>query len=205
MSSLASHLLEIKALSLDPSFSFTWASGIKSPIYCDNRLILSYPKIRKEIIEALSSLVKKEFPHTEVFAGTATAGIPHAAFLAEKQDLPMIYVRSSAKEHGKQNKIEGRLEKNQKVLVVEDLVSTGKSSMQVVEELKNFGAEVIGVISIFTYGFEKAKKIFHDNQIKHISLLCIEDLLKEAESTASLKSEDIKKIREFIIEKGSVN
>ena len=153
--SIAKALLSIKAVFLSPDEPFTWASGIKSPIYCDNRLTLSAPAVRAEVEQGLADAVKKYYPEVQVLMGTSTAGIAHAAIVATMLDLPMGYVRGGAKDHGRQNQIEGRLEKGQKVVVVEDLISTGGSVIEVVNVLREAGAEVLGVVSIFTYGMKK--------------------------------------------------
>lgn len=152
---VASALLSIKAVFLSPAKPFTWASGIKSPIYCDNRLILTAPAARKIVEEAIARTVKEKFPEAEVLMGTSTAGIAHAAIAGWLLDMPMGYVRSGNKDHGRQNRIEGRLEKGQKVVVIEDLISTGGSCIEVVEALREAGADVLGVVSIFTYGMKK--------------------------------------------------
>lgn len=152
---VASELLEIKAVFLNPADPFTWAGGIKSPIYCDNRLILTSPKARKVVEEAIAKTVKEKFPEAEVLMGTSTAGIAHAAIAAWLLDMPMGYVRGGNKDHGRQNRIEGRLEPGQKVVVIEDLISTAGSCIEVVEALREAGADVLGVVSIFTYGMKK--------------------------------------------------
>ena len=158
--SIAKHLLDIQAVFLKPNDPFTWASGIKSPIYCDNRLTLSYPEVRKDIEQELAELVKKEYPECECLMGTSTAGIPHAALVADILDLPMGYVRGGAKSHGRHNQIEGKVEKGMKVVVVEDLISTGGSSLECVEALRQAGCEVIGLVAIFTYGLPASVKKF---------------------------------------------
>src|SRR6476619_2258306 len=149
---IASHLLEIGAVFLQPNDPFTWSSGMKSPIYCDNRLTLSYPHIRQDIARGLQQLIEEHFPGTDVIAGTATAGIPHAAWVSDKLNLPMCYVRSKAKEHGKGNQIEGQVKENQRVVVIEDLISTGGSAITAVDALREAGCDVLGIVSIFTYG-----------------------------------------------------
>jgi orotate phosphoribosyltransferase len=166
----AEKLLEINAVALKPNEPFTWTSGLRSPIYCDNRLTLSYPEVRREIARGLQKLILEYFPGTEVIAGTATAGIPHAAWISEGMNLPMCYVRSKAKGHGKGNQIEGKVEEGQKVVVVEDLISTGGSVITAVQALKEAGCEVLGVVSIFTYGLEKGKQAFMQEDIKSESL-----------------------------------
>ena len=152
---IAKNLLSIGAVFLRPEDPFTWASGIKSPVYCDNRLILTAPEVRNDVENGLAQLIKEHYPDVEVLMGTSTAGIAHAAIVGHLMDLPMGYVRSGAKDHGRQNQIEGRLEKGQKVVVVEDLISTGGSCIEVVNVLREAGAEVLGIVSIFTYGMQK--------------------------------------------------
>ncbi|GGM20881.1 orotate phosphoribosyltransferase [Paraliobacillus quinghaiensis] len=162
---IANDLYKIKAIQIKPDRSFTWTSGIKSPIYCDNRLTMSYPEIRSKIATAFVEKIKALDVQPDVIAGCATAGIPHAAWLAEKLDLPMIYVRDKAKAHGKGNQIEGQIEPGQKVIVVEDLISTGGSSLNSALALREEGTEVLGVMAIFTYGLEQAKMVFDEKQI----------------------------------------
>ena len=157
---IAKDLLEIEAVFLSPSEPFTWASGIKSPIYCDNRITMSYPKVRKEIAQGLADKIKEAYPDVEVIAGTATAGIPHAAWVAEILDLPMVYIRSKPKDHGKGNQIEGRIFEGQKMVVIEDLISTGGSVLEAAEAAKREGANVLGVAAIFTYELPKGKANF---------------------------------------------
>ncbi len=167
---VAEKLLQINAVKLNPQNPFTWASGWKSPIYCDNRTILSYPHVRDFIKSEMTNAVFTEFPDAEVIAGVATAGIPHGALVADLLSLPFIYVRSKPKEHGMGNQIEGVLQKGQKVVVIEDLISTGKSSMEAVVAIQAAGGEVIGLASVFTYGFPLAEKVFSDAEIKTLSL-----------------------------------
>ena len=178
-SQIANKLLEIKAIKLQPNNPFTWASGLKSPIYCDNRILLSYPEIRNLVKSALSDKVKV-FKPFDVIAGVATAGIAHGALLADAINKPFIYVRSKPKGHGMQNLIEGRLPENAKVLVVEDLISTGKSSIAACDALTESGAEVVGCLAIFTYGFEKAQKAFTEKAIPMDTLSNYRNLLDEA-------------------------
>lgn len=175
-------LLEIKAVELRVNKEnwFTWTSGIKSPIYCDNRLIMSYPKIRKQVAEGFAKKIKELYPEVEYIVGTATAGIPHAAWVSDIMDLPMLYVRSSAKEHGKTNQIEGKIEAGKKVVVIEDLISTGKSSVIAAEALKEAGFEVLGVVAIFSYNLEKAKQKFDEAKIPFTTLTNYDILLKLA-------------------------
>ncbi|GAF66138.1 orotate phosphoribosyltransferase [Bacillus sp. TS-2] len=163
---IAKHLLDIKAVSLSPNEPFIWSSGLRSPIYCDNRLTMSYPTVRKEISEGLAQLVKEHFPEAEVIAGTATAGIPHAAWVSEHLNLPMAYIRGKAKKHGKQSQIEGKIEAQQKVVIVEDLISTGGSSITSAKAVKEAGADVLGVVAIFTYELEKAHENFAQEKIE---------------------------------------
>ncbi|MFT8321607.1 MAG: orotate phosphoribosyltransferase [Bacillus sp. (in: firmicutes)] len=188
---IAEQLLEIKAVFLQPTNPFTWSSGLKSPIYCDNRLTLSYPKVRKEIAAGLAELIKGKFPETEVVAGTATAGIPHAAWVSDVLDLPMCYVRSKAKEHGKGNQIEGKIEKGQKVVVVEDLISTGGSVITAVNSLREAGCEVLGVVSIFTYELTKGKELLADADITAYSLTDYSSLLEVAEKSGYIQQSDL--------------
>ncbi|MCK9905574.1 orotate phosphoribosyltransferase [Frankia sp. Cpl3] len=157
---IASHLLKIGAVHLRPQEPFTWTSGIKSPIYCDNRITMSYPAVRRRIAEAFAAAIREQFAEAEVIAGTATAGIPHAAWVAELMNLPMIYVRDKAKGHGRQNQIEGQLKQGQKVVVIEDLISTGGSSLKAAEAVKAEGGKVLGVVAIFSYQFAEAEELF---------------------------------------------
>jgi orotate phosphoribosyltransferase len=177
---IAEKLLTINAVALKPNEPFTWTSGLRSPIYCDNRLTLSYPEVRREIAKGLQSIILDKYPSADVIAGTATAGIPHAAWVSELLNLPMCYVRSSAKGHGKGNQIEGNVEKGQKVVVVEDLISTGGSVITAVQALREAGCEVLGVVSIFTYGLEKGKEAFAQADIKSESLTDFTNLVEVA-------------------------
>lgn len=190
--SIAEHLLKIRAVALSPNEPFTWASGLKSPIYCDNRLTLSYPEVRKEIARGLKHLIEENFPGVEVIAGTATAGIPHAAWVSELLNLPMCYVRSKAKGHGKGNQIEGKVEKGQKVVVVEDLISTGGSVITAVNALREAGCDVLGVVSIFTYELEKGKEQLEKAGIEAYSLTDFSTLIAVAEKMGYIKEEDLK-------------
>lgn len=171
-SQVASQLLEIEAIRLQPEKPFTWASGWKSPIYCDNRLSLSYPKVRNFIKENLVEAIKENFQEVEAIAGVATAGIPQGALIADEMDLPFLYVRSKPKGHGMENMIEGKVTAGQKVVVVEDLVSTGGSSLKAVQDLKHAGFEVLGMVAIFTYGFDIAAQNFEEASVK---LICLSD------------------------------
>lgn len=187
---VAQKLLEIEAIKLSPQNPFTWASGLKSPIYCDNRMILSFPEIRNHIITAFVKLSKK-FGTFDYVAGVATAGIPHAALIADRLAVPMIYVRSKAKAHGRQNLIEGFLQPNSKILVIEDLISTGKSSINAVNALKKEGAEVVGVMAIFNYGFEATKKAFNDIGCPYETLSNYTALIQTAKHNGSLSQEQM--------------
>lgn len=186
---LAAQLLSIKAIQIQPQAPFTWASGLKSPIYCDNRKLLSYPDIRNSVKEGFVSLFKEYFPQADCIAGVATAGIPHGAILADALGLPFIYVRSKPKEHGLTNTIEGDLKHGERVLVVEDTISTGGSSLKAVEDLRAAGAEVVGMIAIYKYGFENAKKRFEDAGIT-LKTLTSYDFLLHAAIEANYISKD---------------
>ncbi|MES2381312.1 MAG: orotate phosphoribosyltransferase [Bacteroidota bacterium] len=177
---VAEYLLQINAIKLKPNEPFTWASGWKSPIYCDNRVSLSYPEARNFIKAALGQLIKSQFPTVEAIIGVATAGIAPGALVADELNLPFGYVRSEAKKHGMGKQIEGDIAPNTKVVVIEDLVSTGKSSLQVVETLKNYGCEVLGMASIFTYGFDEAQRAFDKADCKYVSLSNYETLIQIA-------------------------
>ncbi|WP_065377922.1 orotate phosphoribosyltransferase [Gemella sanguinis] len=194
---IAKNLLEIEAVALRPNDYFTWTSGIKSPIYCDNRITMSYPKIRREIAAGLSEVIKKNFPEVEVVAGTATAGIPHAAWVSEVLDLPMIYVRDSAKKHGKTNQIEGRLLEGQKVVIIEDLISTGLSSLKVAKALEEAGAVVLGVVAIFSYELKKAQDAFEADKVEYYTLTNYNFLIEEAVASNYIKQEDVEKLLEW--------
>lgn len=197
---IAKSLLAIKAVFLRPEDPFTWASGIKSPIYCDNRLILTSPKVRDMVEKYMSEKIKEEFTDCEVLMGTSTAGIAHAAIVGHILKMPMGYVRSSTKSHGRTNRIEGKLEIGQKVVVVEDLISTGGSSLEVVNALKEAGAEVLGVISIFTYGTKRATKMFKEANVKCISLSNIDALTKVAAEEGYIQEDKVKEIQEWVLE-----
>jgi len=190
-------LLEINAVFLRPENPFTWASGIKSPIYCDNRLILTAPKVRNLVENAIAQTVKNEYPECEALFGTSTAGIAHAAIAASILDMPMGYVRSGAKDHGRQNQIEGKLEKGQKVVVIEDLISTGGSVIEVVDVLREAGAEVLGIVSIFTYGMKKGLERLENANVKNVSLTDFDTTIEVAAENGYIKSEDISKLIKF--------
>ncbi|HEO8420682.1 orotate phosphoribosyltransferase [Niallia sp. FSL W8-0635] len=192
---IAEQLLDIKAVFLQPNDPFTWSSGLKSPIYCDNRLTLSYPKVRKNIATGLAGLIKEKFPETEVVAGTATAGIPHAAWVSDILDLPMVYIRSKAKAHGKGKQIEGKVEKGQKVVVVEDLISTGGSVINAVESLREAGCEVLGVVAIFTYELPKGNEMLGEAEITAYSLTDYTSLLNVAQEKGYIEEADLASLK----------
>ena len=194
---IASQLLRIKAVFLRPWEPFTWASGIKSPIYCDNRLILTDVQARNVVENAIASTVREFFPEAECLMGTSTAGIAHAALAAGILSLPMGYVRSSAKDHGRQNKIEGRLEPGTKVVVIEDLISTGGSVIETVEALREAGAVVLGVVSIFTYGMQKGLDRLADAGVKNVSLTNFDTIAEAAAETGYIKPEDVERLIKF--------
>jgi orotate phosphoribosyltransferase len=194
---VAKNLLKIKAVFLKPNDPFTWASGIKSPIYCDNRLTLSYPDVRKVVEQGLADTIKKYYPDVEVIEGTSTAGIAHAAMVAEILGLPMGYVRGGAKDHGRGNQIEGIVPEGKKVVVVEDLISTAGSSLEVVDVLKEAGANVLGIVSIFTYGLKKGvERLAAANCVNH-SLSNFETLVNVAAQEKYISESDIKKVLKF--------
>lgn len=192
---IAGELLRIKAVSLRPAQPFVWTSGLKSPIYCDNRLTMSYPEVRNLIADAFADLIRSTFPRTEVLAGTATAGIPHAAWVAQKLDLPMIYVRDKAKGHGKENLIEGYLQQGKSVLVIEDLISTGGSSLKAAQAVRTAGAEVLGVAAIFSYQFEQAEQLFAEQNVPLATLSNYTVLLEEALKQGVVKADEMDALR----------
>lgn len=194
---IAKDLLKIKAVFFRPEEPFTWASGIKSPVYCDNRLTLTAPEVRTDVEKGLAELVKEYYPEAEVLMGTSTAGIAHAAITAHLLDMPMGYVRSGAKDHGRQNQIEGKLEKGQKVVVVEDLISTGGSVIEVVNVLREAGANVLGVVSIFTYGMQKGLDRLKQANVKNVSLTDFDHIAEVAAQEGYIKPEDIKRLIAF--------
>lgn len=192
---IAKDLLDIQAVFLRPNEPFTWASGIKSPIYCDNRLTLSYPNVRKDIEEGLAKIVKEQYPECECLMGTATAGIAHAALVADILGLPMGYVRGGAKSHGRNNRIEGVVKPGMKVVVVEDLISTGGSSLECVDALKEAGCEVIGMVAIFTYGLPKATKNFANKQCTFHTLTNYDTLVEVAVENDYIHADDLEKLK----------
>ena len=194
---IAKDLLSIKAVFFRPSEPFTWASGIKSPVYCDNRLTLTAPKVRDDVENAIAETIKKEYPEAEVLMGTSTAGIAHAAISAHILGLPMGYVRSGAKDHGRGNQIEGRLEPGQKVVVVEDLISTGGRVIEVVNVLREAGAEVLGIVSIFTYGMKKGLLRLAEANVKNVSLTNFDVIAEVAAEENYIEPEDIARLKAF--------
>ena len=194
---IAKDLLKIKAVFFRPDEPFTWASGIKSPVYCDNRLTLTAPEVRLDVEQGLAQLIKENYPEAEVLMGTSTAGIAHAAITAHLLNMPMGYVRSGAKDHGRQNQIEGRLEPGQKVVVVEDLISTGGSVLEVVDVLREAGADVLGVVSIFTYGMKKGLERLADANVKNVSLTNFDVVAEAAAEEGYIKPEDVQRLIAF--------
>ena len=194
---IAKDLLSIGAVFLRPEQPFTWASGIKSPIYCDNRLTLTAPAVRTDVEKGLAEIVKEYYPEAEVLMGTSTAGIAHAAITAHMLDMPMGYVRSGAKDHGRGNQIEGKLEKGQEVVVIEDLISTGGSVIEVVEALREAGAEVLGVASIFTYGMKKGLDRLAAADVKNVSLTNLDVIAEVAAEIGYIKPEDVARLIAF--------
>lgn len=194
---IAKDLLSIKAVFFRPDEPFTWASGIKSPVYCDNRLTLTAPEVRNHVEQGLKGLIEQHFPEAEVLMGTSTAGIAHAAITAHLMGLPMGYVRSGSKDHGRKNQIEGRLEKGQKVVVVEDLISTGGSVIEVVKVLKEAGADVLGVVSIFTYGMKKGLERLATENVVNYSLSNFDAIAQVAAEEGYIAADDVKRLIKF--------
>ncbi|MDO7871392.1 MAG: orotate phosphoribosyltransferase [Enterococcus casseliflavus] len=194
---IAKDLLDIEAIFLRPNEPFTWASGIKSPIYCDNRITMSYPHVRRAIAKGLAAVIKTTYPEAEVIAGTATAGIPHAAWIAELLDLPMVYIRSKAKEHGKGNQIEGRIQPNQKMVVIEDLLSTGGSVLEACEAAKREGADVLGVAAIFTYELPQVQENFDQAGLSYVTLTNYTALIESALETGAIQESDVALLQEW--------
>ena len=194
---VAQKLLEIKAVNFSPEAPYTWASGLKAPIYTDNRLIMSYPSVRTTVEDALAELIKENFPDVDVIAGTATAGIPHAAFVSERLDLPMIYVRSSAKDHGKQDAIEGALEAGAKVVIIEDLISTGGSVIGTAEAASREGADVLGVAAIFTYELPRGIENFEKANLPLITLSNYSDLIEIAKEIGYVNADELELLKKF--------
>lgn len=194
---IAKDLLAIEAVFLSPNEPFTWASGLKSPIYCDNRITMSYPKVRKAIAQGLAEKIKQAFPDVEVIAGTATAGIPHAAWVAEILDLPMVYIRSKAKDHGKGNQIEGRIFEGQKIVVIEDLISTGQSVLEATEAAKREGANVLGVAAIFTYELPAGEENFAKAELPLITLTNYSVLIETALAEKYIDEAELALLKEW--------
>ncbi len=194
---IAKDLLKIKAVFFSPDKPFTWASGIKSPVYCDNRLTLTAPDVRNDVENGLAEAIKENYPEVEVLMGTSTAGIAHAAIVGHITGLPMGYVRSGAKDHGRQNQIEGKLEKGQKVVVVEDLISTGGSVLEVVDVLRAAGAEVLGIASIFTYGMKKGLQRLKEADVKNVSLTDFDVIAEVAAAEGYIEKEDVERLIKF--------
>lgn len=194
---VAEQLLKIQAVFLRPDQPFTWASGIKSPIYCDNRLILTAPEARDIVEKAIADTVKREYPEAEALFGTSTAGIAHAAIAGHMLGMPMGYVRGSNKDHGRNNKIEGKLEKGTKVVVVEDLISTGGSCIDVVDALREAGAEVLGIVSIYTYGMKKGLERLKEANVKNVSLTDFDTVISVAAETGYIKQSDVVRLKAF--------
>ncbi len=194
---IADDLLKIQAVFFRPDEPFTWASGIKSPVYCDNRLTLTAPEVRTHVEEAIARTIREEYPEAEVLMGTSTAGIAHAAITAHLMGLPMGYVRSGAKDHGRQNQIEGRLEPGQKVVVVEDLISTGGSVLEVVDVLRQAGAQVLGIVSIFTYGMKKGIERLAAAEVRNVSLTNFDVIAQEAAEQGYIRPEDVRRLLRF--------
>lgn len=200
---VAALLLEIEAIKLNYKNPFTWSSGWKSPIYCDNRLALSYPKIRTSIKESLAQAIKVNFPQVEYIAGVATAGVPQGALVAEALELPYIYVRPKPKEHGMGNLIEGKIEKGKKVVLIEDLISTGGSSLKAAEALKEAGLKVLGMVAIFTYGFDEAEKNFEKAKIPLVCLSDFNHMLKEAVEKKYLDEKQLIYVKSWRVDPGN--
>ena len=194
---IAKDLLQIRAVFFRPEEPFTWASGIKSPVYCDNRLTLTAPEVRNDVENGLAQLIREHYPQAEVLMGTSTAGIAHAAIVGHIMGLPMGYVRSGNKDHGRQNRIEGRLEPGQKVVVVEDLISTGGSVIEVVEALREAGAQVLGVVSIFTYGMQRGLERLAAADVKNVSLTDFDHIASVAAREGYIKPEDVERLIAF--------
>ena len=194
---IAKDLLKIRAVFLRPDEPFTWASGIKSPVYCDNRLILTAPTVRDDVEQAIADTVKEVYPEAEALMGTSTAGIAHAAIVGHILGMPMGYVRSAGKDHGRKNRIEGRLEPGEKVVVIEDLISTGGSVIEVVNALREAGAQVLGIVSIFTYGMKKGIERLEEAQVKNVSLTDFDVLIKIAADEGYIKPEDAGRLKKF--------
>jgi orotate phosphoribosyltransferase len=195
---IAKYLLETEAVKFNPENPFTWASGIKSPIYCDNRVLLSFPDVRSSIIDSFVEAIKNNYPEVEAISGVATAGIAHGALIADRMSIPYSYVRPEPKKHGMKNQIEGKLIPGSKVVVIEDLVSTGGSSLKAVAALREAGADVLGLVSIFTYGFNKATRAFEDANCKYVPLANLDELIETALEMNYLSSDQISTVKEML-------
>lgn len=194
---IAGHLLNVEAVSLRPDAPFTWASGILSPIYCDNRITLSYPEVRRDIAAELAKTIRENYPEVEVIAGTATAGIPQACWVAEIMNLPMVYIRTKAKDHGKENQIEGRITAGQKMVVIEDLISTGGSVLDACEAARREGADVLGVAAIFTYQLPKGIANFEEHRMKLVTLSDYTTLIQVAQDQGYIQKEHLEVLMEW--------
>ena len=194
---IAGHLLNVEAVSLRPDSPFTWASGILSPIYCDNRITLSYPEVRRDIAAELAKTIRENYPEVEVIAGTATAGIPQACWVAEIMNLPMVYIRTKAKDHGKENQIEGRITAGQKMVVIDDLISTGGSVLDACEAARREGAEVLGVAAIFTYQLPKGIANFEEHRLKLVTLSDYTTLIQVAQDQGYIQKEHLDVLLEW--------
>lgn len=194
---IAGHLLNVEAVSLRPDAPFTWASGILSPIYCDNRITLSYPEVRRDIAAELAKTIRESYPEVEVIAGTATAGIPQACWVAEIMNLPMVYIRTKAKDHGKENQIEGRITAGQKMVVIDDLISTGGSVLDACEAARREGADVLGVAAIFTYQLPKGIANFEEHRLKLVTLSDYTTLIQVAQDQGYIKKEHLEVLLEW--------
>ncbi|RPF56052.1 orotate phosphoribosyltransferase [Aquisalibacillus elongatus] len=195
--SIAKQLINIGALKLDTEQHFTWTSGIKSPIYCDNRLIISYPEVREEVIQAMIQEIQTKFDQVDVIAGCATAGIPHAAWVADRLNLPMVYVRDKAKGHGLNNQIEGQIKPNERVLVIEDLISTGGSSIKAADAVAESGCQVLGIVSIFSYNLKKSIDNMKDSGYQSYSLLTFDQLLDELKESGQFDDQQVLNLLEW--------
>lgn len=198
MNPLSHYLLEIQAIKLSPEAPFTWASGRKSPIYCDNRVTLSYPKVRDEICNQFVKKIKAQYPQAEVIAGVATGGIAHGVLVAQALGLPFVYIRDKPKAHGRQNLVEGDLKPNEKVVIIEDLISTGGSSLKAVEGIRESGAEVLGLLAIFTYGFSQASEAFKNASCNMDTLTCFSELIEALKEQSKFPQKDIEYMEAWI-------
>lgn len=194
---ISNELLKIGAVSVQPKNPFTWTSGLKSPIYCDNRITMSFPEVRNKIVKAFVAIITEHYPEVQVIAGTATAGIPHAAWIAQEMNLPMVYIRSSAKKHGKEKQIEGTFERDAKMVIIEDLISTGSSVINAVQEAQREGAQVLGVAAIFTYELPISFYAFNELQVDLQTITNYTDLIQVALGAGLVESEDLERLSEW--------